>query len=248
MHHQNVGSSQSTTLDNSHSLHSSLKCYAFNHTGICSKVPCHFLHKCLRCSGNHPAKKCLQSNVHHAISNSVASIFLLGLVDQNLTDHISALLQSDAATDSLQLHASRPLGCTPINIIALCRHLQNYPDRVAAAVLLKGFGEGFRLNYDGLRKATTCNNLVSVCCNEEVAYQLVLKEVQLGRIASPFVNPPLHDLRLSPLGLVPKKDGNLRIIHHLSYPKGSSINDFIDVNSCSVRYSSFDHAVDMITA
>ncbi len=62
-----------------------------------------------------------------------------------------------------------------------------------------------------------------------------------------FTSPPFKQFRVSPLGLVPKKvDGEYRLIHHLSYPKGESVNDFIDPRLCSVQYTRFDEAVKMI--
>lgn len=49
---------------------------------------------------------------------------------------------------------------------------------------------------------------------------------------------------VSPLGVVPKKElGKFRLIHHLSFPKGGSVNDAIDQGECSVTYTSFDAAV-----
>ncbi|XP_046575267.1 uncharacterized protein LOC124283279 [Haliotis rubra] len=59
--------------------------------------------------------------------------------------------------------------------------------------------------------------------------------------------------RVSPIGLVPKKvdssvhgEAAFRLIHHLSHPQGSSINDFIPQEACTVQYTSFDQAVAMI--
>ena len=52
-------------------------------------------------------------------------------------------------------------------------------------------------------------------------------------------------LSISPLVLVLKKDGDFRVIHHLSYPALSSVNEFIDESSTSVKYSSIDDAVEM---
>lgn len=64
----------------------------------------------------------------------------------------------------------------------------------------------------------------------------------LERVADPIQNQPFVKLQFAPLGLVPKKDGDLRLIHHLSYPEGHSINGFIDPRTCSVYYSSIDEA------
>ena len=57
-----------------------------------------------------------------------------------------------------------------------------------------------------------------------------------------------YQIRLTrPICLVPKKQpGEYRMIHHLSYPEGESINDCIDPTICSVQYTKFDDAVKMI--
>lgn len=66
-------------------------------------------------------------------------------------------------------------------------------------------------------------------------------------MAGPFVSPPFKNVHVSPLGLVPKKEPNsYRLIHHLSYPKGSSLNDEIDNSLSSVTYASFDDAINLI--
>ena len=58
---------------------------------------------------------------------------------------------------------------------------------------------------------------------------------------------PLKNLRCSPIGLVPKKaPGEFRLIHHLSWPEGQSDNDFIYPSMSSVKYSSFDDAIELV--
>ena len=63
------------------------------------------------------------------------------------------------------------------------------------------------------------------------------KEISLNRIAGPFVSPPFTDMVIYPLGVVPKKVGEFRLIHHLSYPEGDSVNDHIPKDLCSVSYA-----------
>ena len=71
--------------------------------------------------------------------------------------------------------------------------------------------------------------------------------MSLGRIAGPFDSPPFPNLQCSPIGLVPKHEPNsFRLIHHLSFPSGESINDFIAKCDCAVCYTSFDQAVGMV--
>lgn len=63
----------------------------------------------------------------------------------------------------------------------------------------------------------------------------------------PFTRPPLPNLWVSPLGVLLKKaPGEFRLIHHLSYPNGASVNDAIAPELCSVRYTSLDHAISMV--
>ncbi|VDI42631.1 Hypothetical predicted protein [Mytilus galloprovincialis] len=89
-------------------------------------------------------------------------------------------------------------------------------------------------------------NLKSVLSNPVGARLKIESEISLGRIAGPFCKRPISNLRCSPIGLVPKKTGGLRLITHLSYPPLSSVNDFIDEKFTSVKYSSFDNAVNMV--
>ena len=54
---------------------------------------------------------------------------------------------------------------------------------------------------------------------------------------------------MSPLGVVPKKTpGEFRLIHHLSYPTGNSVNDGISAEFSSVRYATISDAIGHIRA
>ena len=75
----------------------------------------------------------------------------------------------------------------------------------------------------------------------------IKKELDSHRLAGPFQFPPLHPFRISPLGVVPKKTpGKFRLIHHLSYAKGSSVNDGIDSEHTRVCYATVDDAIKFI--
>ena len=124
--------------------------------------------------------------------------------------------------------------------------LKDYPDVKTSKLLYEGFSFGFFLHYEGPREATDCVNLASLKEKENIAFDIALKEISLGRLAGPFDQRPLPNLRLSPVGLVPKKDGTYRLIHHLSHPEGSSVNDFIPNKFCTVQYASFDNALSIL--
>jgi hypothetical protein len=90
-------------------------------------------------------------------------------------------------------------------------------------------------------------NHKSVQANIHTVKQNIDKEVLLGRMAGPFVSPPLKKFVTSPLGLVPKKEaGQFRLIHDLSFPRGHSVNSNIDTYFATVQYENLDHCVDII--
>lgn len=113
--------------------------------------------------------------------------------------------------------------------------------------LIKGFSNGFRLGHTGDRISFHTGNLKS--CQElpEIVQEKLNKELQCKRIAGPLTEPPFDPFCVSPIGLVPKREPNsYRLIHHLSYPDGASINDNIDPDLATVQYSSFDQAVEKV--
>lgn len=66
-------------------------------------------------------------------------------------------------------------------------------------------------------------------------------------MVGPFPCAPMPELLVSPTGVVPKTDpGQFRLIQHLSWPEGSSVNDFISAELSSVSYSSVDVARRMV--
>ena len=53
---------------------------------------------------------------------------------------------------------------------------------------------------------------------------------------------------VSGVGVVPKKSGKLRLIHHLSSPSGRSVNDGIPKADFSLHYVTIDNAISAILA
>lgn len=138
------------------------------------------------------------------------------------------------------------LAKTPVIIDASKQELEFY-DSNEAEFILNGFVNGFPLNYVGPRIPSESKNLKSALMRPEITQQKIDKEVAEGRVAGPFPFPPFPNLRISYLGLVEKKNGSdFRLIHHLSYPKNESVNDFIDPKLCYVKYASFDEAVAIV--
>lgn len=143
-------------------------------------------------------------------------------------------------------HKSSPfIPRTPIKAEVLKAFLSGY-DQLATEYLVNGFKEGFRLNFEGPRGFQDCSNLKSANDDPNNVELKLNKEILLGRIEGPFDQQPFVNLKISPLGLVPKKTPNqFRLIHHLSFPHNSlnSVNAGIPVEASSVHYASIDDAI-----
>jgi hypothetical protein len=103
------------------------------------------------------------------------------------------------------------------------------------------------VGYRGLLTHTEAPNLKSAVQQPVIVNEKLEKEINANRIAGPFPTSPFPNLRVSPIGIVPKKQtGKFRLIHHLSYPQGDSINDGIPEEEATVQYQSIDDATTLI--
>ena len=94
---------------------------------------------------------------------------------------------------------------------------------------------GCQIGYQGPLQLVLSKNLKSSILDPSIIKVKLLDDLQLGRILSTSSDFPFIS---SPLGLVPKGDGGFRRIHHLSHPRGSSVNDFIPDNLSKITYIS----------
>lgn len=71
-------------------------------------------------------------------------------------------------------------------------------------------------------------------------------EIDNQRVAGPFQVIPFQNFQSTPLGLVPKYSGetyvDYRVIHNLSFPEGTSVNDCIQEEFKSVQYQDIEDA------
>ena len=105
--------------------------------------------------------------------------------------------------------------------------------------LWKGFQSSFCIAAVGVWVATWTRNLESIQGHKTVVSTTISKEASEGRTLGPFTAPPVRYLKVSPLGIIPKKvPGEFRLIHHLSFPSGDSFNNRIPQELCSMCYTS----------
>ena len=138
--------------------------------------------------------------------------------------------------------------CTPVNVNRLYEFLVFHPDQTLVNYIINGFIYGFDIGYSGPITEGQSKNLLSARNNPDAVHTAINKELVRKHTSGPFNAPPFSTLHCSPLGAVPKKDNSYRIILDLSSPRGHSINEGIPRDQFSVRYSSFDDAVKLVSS
>ena len=92
----------------------------------------------------------------------------------------------------------------------------------------------------------TAHNLPFHVGDKFILWEKVIKEIKNKRYVGPFKCIPFTKYVQSPIGLVPKVNGETRLIFHLSYdfPKSNrSVNYYTPHEKCTVKYNNLDHAV-----
>ena len=119
--------------------------------------------------------------------------------------------------------------------------LSRHPDKVYVHTLLEIIRSGVKIGYTGppqkiigpnLPTANDAPDILTQDLDKQIAHNRVTK---LDTIPDAFIS--------SPLGLEPKPDGGWRRIHHLSYPRGSSVNCHIPRDYGALEYTSIDDAI-----
>ena len=124
------------------------------------------------------------------------------------------------------------LGRSPINVDNVKKSFQRYPNPQLVSDLIQGLQYGFKLQYSGPRLPVEFKSRGLFGEMALIDREKINKEVTL---------------RASPISIIPKKTSNeFRMIHNLSFPLNNSVNDYIDKEYCTVKYSSIDNAVTMI--
>ena len=88
-------------------------------------------------------------------------------------------------------------------------------------------------------------DIQSAILQPRVIDEYLEKEVRLDRVVGPLDVGNWPRVQVNRYGLVPKNHqcGKWRLIVDLSYPRGSSVNDGVEPQLCSMRYTSVDVAV-----
>ena len=124
--------------------------------------------------------------------------------------------------------------------------LQDHPDPSFVDYVTDGLAHGFDIGYRGPRRRTSSPNLPSALAHSDFISTHLRTACLRQETAGPYPTPPFPDFHSSGLGVVPKKNGKLRPIHHLSAPFGESVNDGISIDDFSLHYVTVDNAISLI--
>ena len=99
-----------------------------------------------------------------------------------------------------------------------------FPEETAR--ILDGITNGVTVDYEGDRAVDRYGPNLPIDPEHYAKVSAVIAaDVQAGKKAGPFAAKPFPFMCVSPIGAVPKKNGGLRVIHHLSFPHGGdSVN------------------------
>ncbi len=147
-------------------------------------------------------------------------------------------------------HGERPeegstAGECPLNINLFNKLLEGFSKR---EYVISGLQHGFRIKFLGKECDIRSSNSKSANENPEEVDKKLTEEINLGRVAGPFDEPPFKDFKCCPLSLREKSTpGKFRLLHNLSYPYDeTSVNGGIPQENKTVSYASIQTAVKVI--
>lgn len=137
---------------------------------------------------------------------------------------------------------------TPLDLHAWQTELRSYPDLVFKSNLLAIIRYGAAIGYTGSRHSNIrlSPNLPIANEHEHIIDTDITTQLGSGAISIFQLDAFTPCYIPSPLGLVDKSDGSKRRIHHLSFPEGNGVNQFIRPEHYTISYSGLDDAINLI--
>ena len=215
-------------------------CYRYHSLGQCTEGNlCKFQHNCYNCLAGHPASRCPSHSTRH--TKPCRGFLAEGTRGIRQVDSPFRTPPQPRAEDQTKkgvgAHPSKLP--TPVRAARLEAWLEGY-DGGQTQKLVSGFKRSFS-------PRVRPHNLISALQNPEEVDKKLSKESSMKGIAGPFQQESFSHFKTSPLRPFEKKiPGKFRLIHHLSYPPGDSINGGISPEDAHVQYQSIDHAVQQL--
>ena len=121
------------------------------------------------------------------------------------------------------------------------------PER--CVTLLQGIRDGVPIGRVPANSIIHSPNWPSAIQYHSKVSEIIVADLEAGKLHGPFSSPPYDHYIVSPLGAFPKRDpSKIRVIHDLSHPFESSVNSLIPPEDYSLQYSTIDTAVEACRA
>ena len=141
---------------------------------------------------------------------------------------------------------------TLVHVQRLCSLLSRHPEKSISNYVSQGMSQGFAVGFRSqsapLARLCSSSNHPSALRNRQFVSTYLQSSCDSSQTAGPFTQPPFPHMYVSGLGIVPKKNGKLRVIHDLSSPDGESVNDGVPREDFSPEYATVDMAISHIMA
>ena len=124
-------------------------------------------------------------------------------------------------------------------------HLQPHPHQDPVQYFLQGISAGFRIGFVGSSTHSAKNNLRSTLDHPTVIDDYLGHKLSPGKMSGPYLPSMCPDIHINRFRVIPKNNqpDKWRLIMNLSYPSGSSVNDGIPSELCSLIYVTIDDAI-----
>ena len=102
------------------------------------------------------------------------------------------------------------------------------------------------MGFSGKLSGTVCRNKLSALSNPKVVDEYVQKRIFPWPHGRPICKKPFPEFMCSPIGCVPRTNGEWRLILDVSAPADVSVDDSIARENFSVRNVKFDAILSMV--
>ena len=136
---------------------------------------------------------------------------------------------------------------TPLQVKEWRASLCSHPDDDFCSYIIRGITNGFIIGFDHQgRRNPAKSNMLSVLQNPGVIDDYLRAKIEEGCILGPVTQ--VSGVHINRFGVIPKQHqvGRWRLIVDLSHPEGTSINDGIPSERCSLKYPTVDDAIRII--
>ena len=134
---------------------------------------------------------------------------------------------------------------TPLISAAWRQYLKEHLHQNLVQYFLQSISLGFREGFDGSGTQSAQKNLQSAVDHPTVVDNYLQNELSLGRMSGPYPPSSCPGVHLNRFGVILKnhQQDKWQLITDLSYPSGSSVNDGIPSQLCSLTYITIDDAI-----